>query len=187
MTINVTNAVSVADLGSTIEALSSRSKTTDARVMDRIIITVPPTIGVTTRRRMKSHLDMTSCVTAAIRTSVASVAGPPSATAAMQNGIENAAVNIGSTAPPPTGPIRRTCTSVDTPTTSSDANTIHVRYASSIPAASDTTTGVTSRVADAIRLNCAPSPSDESSGGLSCASYLGLPEETAVARCVSPR
>ena len=116
---------------------------------------------------MNSQREIASCVTAEISTSAASVPGPPSATAAMQNGIENAAVNIGSTAPPPIGPNRRTWISVDTPTTTSDANTIQIRYASSIPAASDTTTGVTSSVADAIKLNCAPSPSDESSGGLS--------------------
>ena len=121
--------------------------------MESIIITVPPTIGVTTRLRMNSYLDIASCVTAEISTSAARVPGPPSATAAMQKGIENAAVNIGSTAPPPIGPIRRTCISVDTPTTTSYANTIHVRYALSIPATSDTTTGVTSSVSEAIKLN----------------------------------
>ena len=59
--------------------------------------------------------------------SVASVAGPPSTTAVMQKGIANAAVNIGSTAPPPTGPSLLTWISVDTPTTRSDANTIQIR------------------------------------------------------------
>ena len=95
--------------------------------MDRIIITVPPTVGVTMRRRMNSHLEMASCVTAVTRTSVVSVAGPPSTTAVIQKGMEKAAVNMGSTAPEPTVPSRRTWSNVDTPTTSNEAKTIHTR------------------------------------------------------------
>ena len=60
-------------------------------------------------------------------TRAVSVAGPPSTTAEMQNGMEKAAVNMGSTAPAPTGPARRTCTSVDTPATSREAKTIHTK------------------------------------------------------------
>ena len=60
-------------------------------------------------------------------TSVVSVAGPPSTTAVMQNGMAKAAVNIGSTAPAPTGPSRRTCRIVDRPQTRSEAKTIHTR------------------------------------------------------------
>ena len=63
-------------------------------------------------------------------TSAVRVAGPPSpptATAEMQKGMEKAAVNIGSTAPAPTGPMRRTCSRVAAPQTSSEANTIQVR------------------------------------------------------------
>ena len=52
--------------------------------MESIIITVPPTVGVTIRLRMNSHLEMASCAAAATRTRVVSVAGPPSATAVMQ-------------------------------------------------------------------------------------------------------
>ena len=97
--------------------------------MDSIISTVPPTVGVTIRRRMNSHLEITSCPSADTITSAVSVAGlpPMSATAEMQNGMEKAAVNIGSTAPAPTGPTRRTCSKVATPQTSSEANTIQVR------------------------------------------------------------
>ena len=95
--------------------------------MDSIIITVPPTVGVTMRLKINSHLEMASWTAAATRTRVVSVAGPPSATAVMQNGMEKAAVNIGRTAPPPIGPTRRTCSSVDTPTTTREAKTIHTR------------------------------------------------------------
>jgi hypothetical protein len=95
--------------------------------MDSIIITVPPTVRVTILLRMNSHLEINSWTTAVTITRVVSVAGPPSITAVMQNGIEKAAVNIGATAPAPTGPNLRTCTSVPTPTTTSEAKTIHTR------------------------------------------------------------
>ena len=74
----------------------------------------------------------------------------------MQNGMEKAAVNSGRTDPAPTGPSRRTCSSVASPTTTRDAKTIHARYGSPLPDALATMTGVTSRVAEAIRLNCNP-------------------------------
>ena len=76
--------------------------------MESIIIIVPPTVGVTIRLRMNSHLEITSWITAQTITSVMRVAGPPSTTAVIQNGMAKAAVNIGRTAPAPTGPSRRT-------------------------------------------------------------------------------
>ena len=79
--IKVTSAVKGAAVGSTFDDLSSRSKTTEARVIDRIIITVPPTVGVTILLRMNSHLETTSWTTADTSTKVVSVAGPPSTTA----------------------------------------------------------------------------------------------------------
>ena len=138
--------------------------------MERIIITVPPTVGVTTRRRMNSQREMASWATAATSSSVVNVAGPPPCTAVMQNGIAKAAVNIGSTAPAPTKPSRRTCNSVERPTTTSEAKTIHTTYGSPRSDALATITGVTSSVADAIRLNCAPKPRVVRNGGRSCAS-----------------
>ena len=125
-TVSVASAVNGAAVGSSRDAPSSRSNTTDASVMERIMITVPLTTGVTSRRRMNSHLATMNWNAAEASTSVVSVAGPPSTTAVMQKGMEKAAVKNGSTAPAPTGPRRRTCTSVEMPTTSSDANTIHV-------------------------------------------------------------
>ena len=95
--------------------------------MDSIISTVPPTVGVTIRRRTNSHLEMAIWPIAQTMTKVVNVASPPSTTAGMQKGIEKAAVNMGSTALAPTGPIRRTCTSVDTPATSREAKTIQTR------------------------------------------------------------
>ena len=126
-TMSVASAVSGAAVGSASAASSSSPKTTDASVMERIIITVPPTTGVTMRLRRNSHLEMTIWNAAETSISVVNVAGPPSTSAVMQNGMEKAAVNIGRTAPAPTGPTRRTCSSVDTPTTSSEAKTIHTR------------------------------------------------------------
>ena len=77
--------------------------------MERIIITVPPTVGVTMRRKIKSHFEIINWQMPETTTSIARVAGPPSTTAVIQKGIEKAAVNMGSTACPPTGPMRRTC------------------------------------------------------------------------------
>ena len=76
--------------------------------MERIRMTMPPTVGVTTRRSMNSHLETTSWTAAETSTRVVSVAGPPSITAVMQKGMETAAVNMGRTAPAPTDPKRRT-------------------------------------------------------------------------------
>ena len=60
---------------------------------------------------------------------------------------------MGSIALAPTGPAPRTCIIVVRPATSREAKTTHSRYESSRPDALATTTGVTSSVADAIRLN----------------------------------
>ena len=114
---------------------------------------MPPTVGVTTRRSMNNHLETTSWAMAATSTRVLKVAGPPSTAAVMQKGMETAAVNIGSMAPAPNGPMRRTCSRVDRPTTTSEAKTIQSRYDSPRSDALATITGVTNRVAAAIRLN----------------------------------
>ena len=74
----------------------------------------------------------------------------------MQKGMAKAAVNIGSTAPAPTNPSLRTWMIVESPTTTSEANTIQVTYDPPRSAAFATITGVTSSVAEAIRLNCSP-------------------------------
>ena len=95
--------------------------------MERIIITVPPTVGVTMRRKMKSHFEIINWQMPETTTSIARVAGPPSTTAVIQKGIEKAAVNMGSTACPPIGPMRRTCRSVVMPTTIREAKTIQRR------------------------------------------------------------
>ena len=88
---------------------------------------MPPTVGVTTRRRMKSHLEMMSCTMAHANTSVVSAAGPPSKAAVMQKGMDTAAVNMGRRDPAPTGPTRFTCSSVESPTTTREAKTIQMR------------------------------------------------------------
>ena len=124
---SVVSAVKGAAVGSSSDASSKRPNTTEARVIERIIITVPPTVGVTMRRKMNSHREITSWTIAAARINVVNVAGPPSTSAVMQNGMENAAVKNGRTVAAPIGPSRRTCTKVAAPTTSSEAKTIHTR------------------------------------------------------------
>ena len=59
-TARVIRAVRGAANGSSRADPSSKAKTTEARVTDRIMITMPLTVGVTIRRRMTTHLDMTS-------------------------------------------------------------------------------------------------------------------------------
>ena len=178
----VTNAVKDPPTGSSAVASSSNLNTTDAKVMDNIIITVPPTIGVTMRLSKKSHFDTASWMTAETITSVVNVAGPPSTTAVMQKGIANAAVNIGRTTPPPNGPTRRAWIKVEIPTTTKDAKTIQLTYQSPRPDACATITGVTSNVAEAKRLNCNPSPAVVEIGGFSSTSNRGFCAAVTVAR-----
>ena len=153
ITPSVVSAARCAPSASSWVASGNRRGTTDARVMESIISTVPPTTGVTTRRMTKSHLVIASCPMPQTMTRAASVSGPPSETAVMQKGMAKAAVNIGSIEPAPTSPTRRTCNSVHSPAISSDANTIHTRKLSSRPDALETTMGVTRSVAAAFRLN----------------------------------
>ena len=126
-TTRVASAVKCAATGSASVALSSRPKMTEARVMESIIITAPPTIGVTIRLRMNSHLEMTTWKAADTSIRVVRVAGPPSTRAMMQNGMANGAVTMGRRAPAPTGPSRRTCMSVAAPIIKSEAKTIQIR------------------------------------------------------------
>ena len=127
MTPSVASAVRWASTDPVSDASGSRRGTTEASVMDSIISTVPPRVGVMMRRRTNSHLEMISWAIAQTTTKAVSVDGPPSTTAEMQKGMEKAAVNMGSTAPAPTGPTRLTCTSVETPATRREAKTIQTR------------------------------------------------------------
>ena len=179
---SVTNAVNEPPTGSAAVASSNNLKTTDAKVMDRIIITVPPTIGVTIRLSKNNHFETASWITAEMITSVVNVAGPPSTTAVIQNGIANAAVNIGRTTPPPIGPTRRAWIRVEIPTTTNDAKTIQLMYQSPRPDAWATITGVTNNVAEAKRLNCKPSPAVVGIGGFSSTSNRGFCVAVAVGR-----
>ena len=178
----VTNAVNEPPTGSAAVASSNNLNTTDAKVIDRIIITVPPTIGVTIRLSKNNHFETASWITAEMITSVVNVAGPPSTTAVIQNGIANAAVNIGRTTPPPRGPMRRAWIRVEIPTTTNDANTIQLMYQSPKPDACATITGVTNNVAEAKRLNCNPSPAVVGTGGFSSTSNRGVCVAVAVAK-----
>ena len=65
----------------------ARRGTTEARVIESIIITVPPSTGVTSRLRRNSHLEIINWVAEVTSTRVINVAGPPSTTAEMQNGM----------------------------------------------------------------------------------------------------
>ncbi len=56
----VASAVKGAATGSDSVDRSNRPKTTEAKVMESIIIIVPPTVGVTILRRMNSHFEIMS-------------------------------------------------------------------------------------------------------------------------------
>ena len=58
MTPSVASAVKCGPTVPVSDASGNRRGTTEARVMDSIISTVPPRVGVTIRRRTNSHLEM---------------------------------------------------------------------------------------------------------------------------------
>ena len=120
----VTKAVNIPPTGSSAVVSSNSLNTTDAKVTDRIIMIVPLTMGVTTRRKKNSHRETASCTIAETTTNEVKVAGPPSTTAVMQNGMANAAVNIGRVMPEPIDPTRNVWMIVERPTTMREAKTI---------------------------------------------------------------
>ena len=74
-------------------------------------------------------------------TRVASIAGPPSATAVMQTPMKAAELPMTSTWPPPIRPMRTDCNAVVTPEIATAANTAQATDASGAPAARITTMG----------------------------------------------
>ena len=105
----------------------SRLNTREARESVTIISTVPPTSGVTTRLRTNSHLAMRIWKAAVTRTRLVSVAGPPSTSAMMQNGMEMKDVRMGRTSPVPMRPMLATCSRVVMPMVASVAKIIQAR------------------------------------------------------------
>ena len=100
----VASAASEAASGSTRVASSSSANTTEARVMERIIITRAADDGGDDAPQDEQPAGDGEPAPAPRRSPASpGVAGPPSVTAVMQKGIENAAVNMGSTAPAPDG------------------------------------------------------------------------------------
>ena len=90
-------------------------------------ITVPETVGVSTRRNSERRSDRTIWNSAAAATSVASNGGPPSATAVMQTAMKAPELPIMSTWPMPMRPSRTVCITVAAPQIKVAANTAQAR------------------------------------------------------------
>ena len=100
-------------------------------------------------------------------TSVASSAGPPSATAVMLTEMNAAEAPMSSTCPPPNRPKRNACSTVVSPETATVANTAHEAYDSLAPAARITTAGISMMAAILSMASCSPTPMASSAGGRS--------------------
>ena len=167
MMARVARAATGADQGEDTGASSRRPSATEARESAISIITVPYTVGVMIRLMLNSHLEKMIWNAAETSTRVVIVVGPPSTSAMMQNGMAAKDVYTGKTAPVPMGPSRTTCSNVDTPITTSVANTSHSRKASLPPDPLTTITGPTSVSMEATTVNCKPTPAATRAGGLS--------------------
>ena len=98
------------------------------------MITVPHTVGVSTRRSSDKRAERANWNRAETVTSVASSPGPPSAIAVTQTAMKAAEVPISRTCPEPTRPIRTAYSTVVTPLIASAANVAHDRKPSPPPA-----------------------------------------------------
>ena len=85
---------------------SSRPNTNCSTVTGISMMTVPETVGVRMRRNSARRADRRIWKSAEMATRVASIAGPPSATAVMQTPMKAAELPITSTWPPPIRPMR---------------------------------------------------------------------------------
>ena len=104
---------------------ASRSPTAGSTVIGISMITVPATAGVTTRCTCASRQESSSGTAAVMITSVASSAGPPSATAVMLTEMNAVEAPMSNTCPPPNRPKRNACSTVVAPDTATVANTAH--------------------------------------------------------------
>ena len=131
------------------------------------MITVPATVGVMTRCTSASRQENANGTKAVMTTSVASSAGPPSATAVMLTEMKAAEAPMSSTCPPPKRPRRSACSMVVRPDTATVANTAQATKTSSWPAARITTVGISMMAARLSTASCSPTPMTSVAGGRS--------------------
>ena len=168
MTTAVASALSGAAIAGLPSGTSSSMPNTNGITVTGIsMITVPETVGVTMRRNSARRADSRSWKSAETTTRVASIAGPPSATAVMHTPMKAAELPITSTWPPPIRPMRSDCNAVVTPEIATAANTAHTTDASGAPAARITTVGNSMGTATVRTASCRPRPKESAAGGLS--------------------
>ena len=131
------------------------------------MMTVPETVGVRMRRNSARRTDRRIWKSAEMTTSVASIAGPPSATAVMQTPMKAAELPMTSTWPPPIRLMRTDCNAVVTPEIATAANTAHATDASGASAARITTMGNRIGTATVRTTSCRPRPKESAAGGFS--------------------
>ena len=105
----------------------SMSKTVVMTVTGISMITVPVTVGVRIRRNSESRAERANWKSDEMTTRVASIAGPPSATAVMQTAMKTGEPVITSAYPAPTRPSRTACSTVTAPPSTIAVNTAHER------------------------------------------------------------
>ena len=149
---------------------SSMSKAIGMTVTGSSMITVPETAGVSSRRNSGSRADTRSCNRAEITTSVASIAGPPSATAVTLIPTKALELPMTSMWPPPIRPKRTACSAVVRPLIATAANTAQATRDSEAPAIRITAVGSRIGTVTVIRPSCRPRPAASAAGGWSSAS-----------------
>ena len=105
----------------------NRSKTNGASVTGISRMRVLDTVGVRMRRNRRRRRAILNSGSAEMRTSVASNAGPPAASAVMETAMYAAEGPMNSTWPDPSRRRRVVCSMVVSPLTTNPANTAHDR------------------------------------------------------------
>ena len=98
------------------------------------MMTVPVTAGVKMRRSSARRDASRNWMSDEMTIKVAIVAGPPTASAPMQTAMNAPDVPMNRMCPDPIRPTRTACRIVETPLTSSAANTAHAVYSGGCPA-----------------------------------------------------
>ena len=124
----VTSALTGAAEGSHSSGVSANmSKMMGMTVTGISMMTVPATVGVRIRRKKDRFTEMENWPREERATSVASIAGPPSASAVMQTAMNAPEVPISRTYPAPIRPNRTACRMVVAPLIRTAANTADER------------------------------------------------------------
>jgi len=91
------------------------------------MMTVPEVTGVRNRRNLENHAESANWNADEARTRVASIAGPPSASAVTQTAIKAPEAPVSSTWPAPSRPTRSAWSAVIAPATATATNAAHER------------------------------------------------------------